>query len=294
MKFVQLISLRYLLLLAFGLLVFRYGFLDLQPGLPLALNHWRYALMVLAALLVAAGGFFIINCYAEDYRMPEGKMYNIYVALTLPGLAIGYYLADFLDHFNVVMLLVMIAVLMYIYATGLRKMLLVSNFIAATVTASSLVLIAIYNLYPVLLPSNKAYLATIFGLMLDYTLFIFVIIFILTLVYNLKNINSDYNDGNTTLPIVLGRDRAVKVTFVIALLPLAFLVYYANKYLLNLIWSIGYGLLFIVAPLIYFLVKLWGAKSPNEFRHLAFILKMVVFFTIISIIVITYNIQYNA
>ncbi|KAF2518589.1 prenyltransferase [Flavobacterium salilacus subsp. salilacus] len=294
MEFLKRISFNNLLLLAFGLLVFRYGFLDLQPGLPLALNHWQYALMVLATLLVAAGGFLVYNYHARDEQTSEGKTYNIYAILTLAGIGIGYYLSDYIGKPLVVTILIIAAAIIYLYATSLKQMLIVSNFIVATAVAMSIIVIGVYNLYPLIMPGNKTYLATIFEVMLDYTLFIFIITFILTLVYNLRDTDRDYNSGNTTLPIVIGKDRAVKVVFFAAFIPLAFLFYYVNKYLLNLTLALGYGLLFVITPMIYFLVKLWTAKTTKDFNHLVFILKMVLFFTILSIAVITYNIQNNA
>lgn len=294
MEFLKRVNINNLLLLAFGLFIFRYGFLDLQPGLPLALNHWQYALMVLATVLVAAAGFFITDYHTKDEYSHEGKAYNIYAVLTLAGIAIGYYLSDHIEKPLVVAVLIIASAIIYLYATSLKQMLLVSNFIVAIAVAMSVIVIGVYNLYPLILPSNKAYLGTIFELMLDYTLFIFIITFILTLVYNLRNTDTDYNSGNTTLPIVMGKDRTTKVVFFITLIPLALLVYYGNKYLLNLTLALGYGLLFVVAPIIYFLVKLWSAKTTKDFNHLVFILKMLLFFTIISIAVITYNIHNNA
>ncbi len=294
MEFLKRINIYYLLLLAFGLVTFRYGFLDLQPGLPLALNDWRYMLMVLAMLMVAAGGFFINNYHSGNERSHEGKAYNIYAALTLIGIGLGYYLSDYVGKPMIVVVYIIAAAIVYLYASSLRQMLLVSNFIVSVAAAMGLVVIAVYNLYPLILPDNKAYLATVFEIMLDYTLFIFIITFILTLVYNLRDSDKDYNSGNTTLPIAMGKDRAVKIVFFITFIPPAFLIYYVDKYLLNLTLALGYGLLFVAAPIVYFLVKLWNAKTTKDFHHLIQILKLVLFFTIISIAVITYNIQHNA
>ena len=294
MDFLKRINYIYLLLIAFGLLIFRYGFLNLQPGLLLALNSWQYLLMVLATLMVAAGGFYINNYHSADERTHEGKAYNIYAALTLAGIGIGYYLSDYVGKPMVVVIFIIAAAIIYLYASSLKQMLLVSNFIVSASAAMSIIVIAVYNLYPLILPTNKAYLGTIFEIMLDYTLFIFILTFILTLTYNLRDTDKDYNSGNTTLPIIMGKDRAVKVVFFVTFIPLAFLIYYVNKYLLNLTLALGYGLLFVVAPIIYFLVKLWTAKTPKDFNHLIQILKLVLLFTIASIAVITYNIHYNA
>ncbi|QYJ67769.1 prenyltransferase [Flavobacterium litorale] len=294
MNFLQRIGYSNLLLLAFGLLIFRYGFLDLQAGLPLALKHGHYIIMVLASVLIAAGGFLINNYHANEDKASEGKVYTTYALLTITGIGLGYYLSNCIGKSMVVIVFVIAAAIIYLYATSLKQMLLVSNFIVATAVAMGIIVIVVYNLYPIIVPSNQVYLATIFDLMLDYTLFIFIITFILTLVYNLRDTDADYNSGNTTLPIAIGKDRAVKIVFALTLVPLALMLYYGDKYLSNLIWSLGYGLLFMVAPIIYFLVKLWTAKTKQDFNHLITILKLFLLFTVISIAVITYNININA
>ncbi|WP_159799050.1 prenyltransferase [Flavobacterium sp. MK4S-17] len=295
MKLLKLISYNNLILIAFALIVLRFGFLDLQPGLPLALNTWQYLLMVLATLLVAAGGFFINNVLASnEHGYSEGKIYNIYSLFTLAGVGLGYYLGTIVNKPIIVAVYVIAAAIIYLYATSLKQVLLISNLIIATAIAMVIIVIGIYNLYPVIMPDNKIYLATIFDLMLDYTLFIFIISIILTLVYNLRNTDADYNSGNTTLPIVAGKERTAKIAFFLTLLPLGLLFYYADKYITNLIWALGYGLLCIAGPLIYFMIKIWGAKTSKDFTHLIIILKLVLLFTVLSAMVVTLNINMHA
>ena len=60
MSFLKLIRYQNLLMLALMQLVFKYGFIDFQ-GIPQALNHWQYALLVLSTVCIAAGGYLINN-----------------------------------------------------------------------------------------------------------------------------------------------------------------------------------------------------------------------------------------
>ena len=99
MKLVKLYGLQNVLLLAFGMSAFKYGFLDKQANVALALNHWQYTLMVLACMLIAAGGAFINNVAGmgkeNTTQYSEATAYNIYIALTLAGVGLGYYIANF-------------------------------------------------------------------------------------------------------------------------------------------------------------------------------------------------------
>jgi len=53
-------------------------------------------------------------------------------------------------------------------------------------------------------------------------------------------------------------------------------------------------LVFIMAPLVYYLLKLWNAKTQKDFEQLETVLKIVLLFTVLSVAVVTFNIHYNA
>lgn len=297
MKLLKLTGLPNLLLLAFSLFIFKYGFLDRQAGFTPALNHWQYTLFVLACIFIAAGGFFMNNVfgYGKDANteVSESKGYNIYIALTLIGVGLGYYIANFTGKPMYVAVFVVAAATMYIYATSLKQTVLISNIVVAFLMILPIVAIGLFNIYPMLTPYNQPLLATLFDLLLDYAYFTFIISLIYTLVNDLAHADADYNAGIDTLPILLGRARAQKIVLVFSLLPLGLLFFYGNEYFQDLLIAAGYTLLFVVAPLIYFLLKLWNATTEKDFQHLEKVLKIVLFFTALSIAIITFNIQYN-
>ena len=55
-----------------------------------------------------------------------------------------------------------------------------------------------------------------------------------------------------------------------------------------------YAFLFVLAPLIYFNVKIWTAKTKSDFKALSLLLKWILLFGILSIVIISLNIKYNA
>ncbi|MXN90484.1 prenyltransferase [Flavobacterium sp. Sd200] len=298
MKLIKLFGLQNVLLLALGMFIFKYGFLDLQAGTDLALNQWQYGLMVLAFMLIAAGGAFINNVAGvgkeNTTKYSESTAYNIYIALTLVGVGLGYYIANFTGRPMFSGVFIAGAATLYIYATSLKQTILVSNILIALTIALPFVAIGVFTLFPMLADHNRVLLATLFDLMLDYALFVFAIGLLITMVKDLATIDEDYNAGITTLPIALGRARALKVALAFTIVPLLMLFYYGNKYIIDLTISLGYGLLFIAGPLVYFILKGWSAKTQKDFIHLETVLKIALFFTLLSITVITLNIQYNA
>ena len=298
MKLIKLYGLHNVLLLALGMFAFKYGFLDRQSGIILALNELQFAGLVLSCALIAAGGFFINNVVGigkeNTSKYNEATAYNIYIALTLAGVGIGYYVADFIGKPMFSGVFIAGAATMYIYATSLKQTILVSNILIALTLTLPFVAMGVFTLFPVLTNDNRPLLAILFRIMLDYALFIFVIGLLISFVTDLTTTDEDYNSGINTLPIVLGRTRTLKIILAFTILPVAMLFYYGNTYIIDLTIALGYSLFLILGPLVYFAIKVWSAKTQKDFLHLETVLRVVMLFALLSIIVITFNIEYNA
>ncbi|MBF6608306.1 MAG: geranylgeranylglycerol-phosphate geranylgeranyltransferase [Flavobacterium sp.] len=306
MDFLRLIRYQNLLMLAFMQLLFRYGFLEFQ-AIPLALNHWEFALLVLSTVCIAAGGYIINNVFdiGTDHinkpaqvivnsRISEATAYNYYVAFNVIGVGIGFYLSNVIGSPNFAILFVAIAATLYLYASTFKKYLLVGNIIVAVLLSLSVLIVGIFVLYPNITGDNRATMGTIFQVLIDYAIFAFMINFIREIVKDLEDVNGDYNQGMQTLPIVLGVSRTVNIVFVLSLIPIGLLLYYIYTYLFNLVYATVFGLILIVAPMIYFTIKIHGASTKKTFAHLSAVLKWIMLFGILSILVISLNILHNA
>ena len=308
MKFLKLIRYQNLLMLAFMQVVFRYGFLKLR-GIELALKDWQFAILVLATVCIAAAGYLINNIFDQETDLEnkpqnviigksisEGMVYNYYFALNVIGVGCGFYLANLIGSPGFSGIFIIIALTLYLYASSFKQSLLIGNIIVALMLSVSVLIIGIFDLYPLLTVANKAFMGVVFQILIDYAIFTFIINFIREIVKDLEDVNGDYNQGMNTLPIVLGVARTAKLVFWFSLIPIALLLWYSNEYFVknNLFLATGYVLFFVVAPMIYFTIKMWTAEKKKEFAHLSFILKVIMFFGILSALVISYNIQYNA
>jgi 4-hydroxybenzoate polyprenyltransferase len=308
MKLLKLIRYQNLLMLALMQLIFRYGFLELQ-NIPLALADWQYALLVLATVFIAAGGYIINNILdvetdAENKPqdvivgrfISEAQGYNLYFGFTVIGVAIGFYLSNVIDKPSFASIFIVIAATLYLYATSLKQSLLIGNFVVALLLSFSVIIVGIYDLYPVTFEYNRPFMGLLFGILLDYAIFAFIINFIREVVKDLEDVNGDYNQGLHTLPIVLGVKRTSILIFGLSFIPIIIILIYINAHLFatGLICGTLYGLIFVLAPLLYFSIKMWSAKQTQHFHHLSAVLKWVLFFGILSILVINLNIKYNA
>ena len=308
MNFLNLIRYKNLLMLAFMQLVFRYGFLKLQK-IDLALAHWQYALLVLSTVLIAGAGYVINDIFDQETDLEnkpnkvivgksisETKAYNIYAFLNVTGVVIGFYLANVIMRPNFAAIFVFIAATLYIYASSLKQMLLIGNIVVALLLASSVVIIGIFDIFPATDYSNQKAMGSLFSILLDYAIFAFMINLIREIVKDLEDFEGDYKQGMQTLAVVLGVQKTTKFLFVLNFAPIIALLFYANNYLIpnHLVVAAIYILLFVLGPLIYFSIKIWSATSKSDFTLLSTILKWILFFGILSILIISLNIQYNA
>ncbi len=307
MNFLKLIRYQNLLMLALMQLVFHFVFFKNQPELQLALSDVEFTLLVIATVCIAAGGYVINNIMdqeTDDFSKPEnvivgkhiseGMAYNIYVAFNIIGVGIGFYLSNIIQKPMFSAVFIVVAGTLYMYATSLKQNLLIGNIIVALLLSFSVVIIGIFDLYPITQESNQLQMATLFSILLDYALFAFMINFIREIVKDIEDMDGDYNSGMSTLPILLGKERTAKIVFGLTFIPIALLIYYMNENLMEVQLVIVYLLLFVLAPLLYFLIKIWNAKTKKDFKHLSLVLKLVLLFGILSVVAITLNIKFNA
>ena len=306
MKYLKLIRYQNLLMLAFMQLIFRYGFFKFQ-NIPLALNDWQFGLLVLSTGVLAAGGYVINNIFDQNTdninkpnnvivgkTISETHAYNLYIGLTISGVAIGFYLSNVILKPGFASIFILIAATLYFYATSLKQMMLIGNSIVALLLSFSVIIIGVFDLYPVTFESNQQKMAIVFSILLDYALFTFMLNFIREIVKDLEDVDGDYNQGMNTLPIAIGIGRTSKIVFALSFIPVLAILFYLNNYLFQLQYATLYLLIFVLGPLLFFTLKIWTAKTKKDFHKLSLLLKWILLFGIISIAVITINMKHNA
>lgn len=307
MKFLKLIRYQNLLLLALMQLVFRFGYLELIK-IPLSLFYWQYSLLVFATVLIAAGGYVINDIFDQETdeinkpekaiigkHISESKAYTIYASLTITGVACGFVLANSVSHPNFAVLFVLIATLLYFYASSLKQIAVVGNIVVAALLAFSVIIIGIFDIVPNTFDINRAQMGLAFSILFDYAKFAFIINLVREIIKDIEDINGDNSQGIRTLPIIIGTKKTVIIAFILLLIPTLYLFYYINDNLFanDLYYSIFYLLALVIAPMIFCLIKIVNAKEKSDFYFISQLLKWIIFFGILSVAVITLNIKYN-
>lgn len=304
MKFLKLIRYQNLLIIALVQAVFHFGFLKQQNGLIVALNDIEFILLIIATVSIAAAGYIINNIIDQEtdniskpekvivgIYIPETKAYNYYIGLNIIGVLIGFFVSNIIFKESFAAIFIVVAFVLYLYATQFKQSLLAGNFLVSFLVAFSILIVGIFDLYPIISNENRQFLGVLFQIIIDYAIFAFTLTFIREVVKDIEDYEGDLKTGMNTLPIVIGKEKTQKIVFGLSFIPLIALLYYLNSNFENLEYVIYYTLAFIIAPMLYFIVKIWSAKTQKDFHHLSTLLKLIMITGILSIIVITYNLN---
>lgn len=291
-------------MLAFMQLVFRYLFLA-NSYVDMALTDLNYILLVLSTVCIAAGGYVINNIMDQDtdeIAKPQNRVvgvsisetvaYNWYIGLTIVGVGIGFYLSNVIYKPTFASLFILVATLLYVYATNLKQIPLLGNVIVAFLLSVSILIIALFDIFPATDMDNKIRMGEAFNILVDYAIFAFIINLIRELVKDLEDMDGDSATGINTLPIAIGINKTKILVGILTVTAIALLVYYIKVHLFDLDYVLYYGLVFIVGPLIFLGVKLIQAQDKKEYHFLSTLLKIVLFFGILSVAVIVLNLKY--
>ena len=284
-------------------LVFRYLFLE-QSYVDLALSDFNYILLVIATVCVAAGGYVINNIMDQEtdeiakphnrvvgFSISETVAYNWYIGLTIVGVGIGFYLSNVIYKPTFASMFILVATLLYMYATSFKQIPVLGNVVVALLLSTSIIIIGLFDILPAIDADNRFRMKEAFSILMDYAIFAFIINLIREIVKDLEDMDGDYQSGINTLPITIGIPKTKIIVGILTLISIGMLAYYINSNLFELDYVIYYTMVFIIGPLIYFGVKLMNAETKKQLHHLSLVLKIILFFGILSVAIIVFNLK---
>lgn len=265
-------------------------------GIDVTLGDLDFALLVFSMVCLAAAGNIINDLYdrrADKINKPhkliigthvsEKTAYNLFFFFNIVGVGIGFYLSNLVGNPSFIALFILPSAFLYLYATQIKGTVLVGNLVVSIMVAMIIVMVGIFDLVPAITPENRLTQKVIFSILIDYAIFAFLLNFLREMVKDQEDIRGDYNAGYQTLPVILGRERTNKIIFLVALLPLAGALFYIYNYLYDNRFALLYALIFIVGPLLYFLVKITSAESKKQYHHMSLLLKLVLAAGLVSV-----------
>ncbi|WP_405570329.1 geranylgeranylglycerol-phosphate geranylgeranyltransferase [Winogradskyella sp. Asnod2-B02-A] len=299
--FLNLIRWKNLLMIALMQYLIKYALLlpfKETHGVLTSLSDFNFFLLVLATVLIAAGGYIINDIYdveADKINKPNKLIINkhitennattLFMVFNIIGVGIGFYLANGIGKAGFFSIFFIASALLYVYSTSLKQIAVVGNVVVSIVVALSILLVGIFELVPAINANNKAVQMTFINIIRDYAIFAFLINLVREMVKDLEDIEGDQKAGIQTLPVLLGRERATKIAFIVSLTPILSITYYVITYLFKQQIVVGYFLILVVAPLIYVSLKLFNAQQKTQYKHISLVLKLVMLSGMGSIII---------
>jgi 4-hydroxybenzoate polyprenyltransferase len=226
--------------------VMRYLFLT-QSYIDLALTDINYLLLVVSTVCIAAGGAVmqhIVNQEEDEMIQPQKRVvgntiseaaaYNWYIGLTIIGVGVGFYLSNVIYKPTFASLFILAATLLYVKATNLNRIPLVGTIISALLVAISILVIALFDVFPATDAVNKIRMGEAFGILVDYAVFSFLLVLVFELFSTLKNKENDDRLGNATVATRLGNTKTKIIIGVITLFLIVLILYYSKVFLFEL------------------------------------------------------------
>ena len=302
--FLNLIRWKNLLLIAFVQVLIKYALFD-PFNIDVTLNGFGFSLLVIASLCIAAAGNIINDIYDIDTDLinkpekvivsksiSETKAFNLFLSLTIIGVCIGFYLSNLIDKTGYSALFIFTSALLYVYTTSLKQTLLIGNIVVSVLVALSIIIVGLFDLIPAITSENQQTQLTIFKILINYALFAFMINLLREIIKDIEDFEGDTKADMRTLPIVIGKNKAKTVLFVLSFIPLLAIVYYVITFLYKQQIAVGYFLLFAVAPLLYFSIKILSANTQKKLHHLSNVLKLILFFGVLSLLLYKFKFIY--
>lgn len=257
-----------------------------------------FFLLVLASVLIAAAGY-IINDYfdqnIDQVNKPDKMVVNViinrrwvifwHMTLSLAGLFFTALALPIQQYWHLVLGNLAAILLLWLYSINFKKQLLIGNILISLLTAW-VILILFFAKYPLVMQEMLGLDHTkvrFFRLTILYAAFAFIISLVREVVKDMEDIEGDQKYGCRTMPIVWGI-RVTKVFVGVWLVVLIAASLILQFYVLGLGWwhSVLYCLLFIIAPLVVIIQKLYKAYTPQDYHRLSTLIKWVMFTGILS------------
>ncbi|MDC9721306.1 MAG: geranylgeranylglycerol-phosphate geranylgeranyltransferase [Urechidicola sp.] len=261
-----------------------------------SLTTFEFTLLVISIVFIAAGGNVINDLFdieTDKINKPTKVIVGVifsksqvkftYAILTFTGVVVGIYFSYKLENPLTSFYFVVISILLFIYSAYFKKKALIGNLIVSLLIGFSIILLGMFDILP---NSNNTNNLIAFNMILVYASFAFSLNLIREIIKDIEDIDGDYTVGMKTLPIIFGRKRTQNCTFFLSILFTFILIFTITFYRYLSDFLLGYGLLFIIAPLLYFCHQIYHADTKQDFKKLSFLLKLIMISGMLSIFII--------
>ena len=304
--FLKLIRYKNLIMVLLTMVLTKYFLLNTSITVNY-LSDFHFILLSISVLSITAAGYVINDSFevkTDTINKPQKLIIRtkisiktgelIYQILNVTGVICGLYLSFTLEKINVAFVFFLSILGLYYYSKKLKQVALIGNLLIAFLVSLTIIIVFLFDAYSfhkkdsIIQALHNFFYSSSVGLkVFSYALFAFVITFLREIIKDIEDMNGDYAANMKTLPILIGSKRTN--TFVLILSSIFFIILlYTLKELIHYKILFYYGAIFIVVPFAYFLFKLKFANSKVHYHYLSQLLKIIMFFGILSMLLFKY------
>lgn len=280
-----------------AVLLFRFVlFESLIDDLGLSVVHYFAFLIAIGFILY--GGVLLYKIVLQE-EFPDKsieksveKAYYKYLGFNAVGIGISFFAASDIDRTYYFGFFLGLAAILYLYITQWRKILVFDNIVYSLIISFPFFILIIMDLMPSL-QTNEALdpmKDQLLNISLQICMLLWLLYFIKTILIDLKFMELDIKHKRKSLATIHGREIGAKRTTVLSLIPLVLIILFCVVHL-NLTILIGYIGALVVLPYLFYLAKLWNAKTTEDFNRINNILNIIIWLTIFSIVVLFFNLK---
>lgn len=264
------------------------------------LTNLNFILLVLASILIAAGGYIIndINDLEADKINKPDRVWipklltlktakYLYYIISLIGLILGFYVSIKMNNKQALIWFILPTVLLYLYAVWAKKVLVLGNVLVAFLIAFSLVLVVLFEGidYNETSDVSITFSELIFGLIT----FAFMLNLLREIVKDAQDVIGDKLMGVNSIPVKYGEEVTHIVFRGIVGLLTGFMVAIAVNFYDTQTALVIYLVTAILVGLLLFLSQLKKVKKSSDYGALSKLLKLLMLAGIFSLFFIQYQ-----
>lgn len=213
-------------------------------GVPLQMPEWLFALLAIASVCIALGGFFIADYYNERQSRPlpvgekqeSDKYYTLFFIFSIIGCGLGIFVGWKIQFLNLGILYVIYATALYFYALRYRLLTFWGNFILALMAGLLIVNVWLFEFFSLVknpmdlgLVINSPIIRLINTTIILYALFCFALIFSQQIVKDVIK-SPEAPSGANTFPIRYGAGITKNILaislFLLIVVSISFILYF--------------------------------------------------------------------
>lgn len=291
--FLRFIRYKNLLLICYVFFLINfYLFPSFQVSLSLTKLH--FFILLFSTLLITSAGYIINDIFdieADKINKPKKvivsniisveKAKKIYLFINTFGIVLGVILCLQIEKPNLVFIFIAIPLLLYYYSKNFQNKAFIGNLIVSILIS--------FSIYMLVLFETGSTNNSVYYVVLALSIFSFFLNLSREIIKDIIDVKGDFNQGLKTLPIILGIKRSSYIAALFTIIPTLFLVALIINITGELKITRVFLLLTCLIPLLYINTKLLKKPSHKTFIMVSSILKLIMFFGITSILLISYN-----